>query len=466
MRTHHQKAARQRRLRFPFHLKLTLLLVALVGGVGSFGLVRFHRIAREAALTQFRRQLEAAAVTAASTVDVAEHETLRQPGHRSREAYRRLQRQLARLRHCNRYIMISDLYTMRLQDGQAVFVADSYPAGPCRIDFSNGPPQEPPTIGECYEQPTPEMLVALRQGIVSAESTPNTDEWGTWLSAYAPLRDERGVQVGILGVDASAQTLAGLGRQVHRQALELLLLGAVVIPLAAYLASLQITRPIVKLVAMMNAISTGHYDRPLQIDGGDEFGVMARACQDMTASLRHREQLKHALTRHLSAPVARRVFENPQARELGGERVQAAILVADIRRFTTLTRDLSPEETVRTLNEYLQVAVEVVAAHGGMVDKFLGDGLMAIFGIPPEADHELRAMECAQALQSAIGALNVRRGRQGQLLLAMGIGVASGEVVAGHVGTSDRLEFTVIGVAVNEAHRLQAFAEGGEVVLS
>ena len=453
--------------RFPFRAKLTLLLVVVVGVLCGFVVQRFSQIAREAAVREFRSNLMAVATMAAATINMAEHERLQRPQDQSGPDYRRVQEQLEQLRHACRYSRISDLYTMRLRHGQPIFVVDSYAPGECVIDFSDGPDVEPPKLGEVYDDPTPCMLEALRTGQLLAETEPDRDRWGTWLSAYAPLLDVHGRYVGIVGVDASAQTLAALQLRFRRQTGLFVLLALLIIPLAAYLASLQITRPIVKLVAGLNAIANGNYEVQLHLPSGDEFEVMTRACNAMAGSLKERAQMHEALVRHLSAPVARQVLDHPEQERLGGDRVEATVLVADIRQFTATLNALSPEEAVTTLNEYLQVAVEVVLAHGGTLDKFLGDGLMAVFGAPqPLPDHQLRALRCAEAMQHAICALNTQRARREQRVLWFGVGLASGEVVAGHIGSADRLEFTVIGAAVSKAHRLQALAQAGQVVLS
>jgi adenylate cyclase len=149
------------------------------------------------------------------------------------------------------------------------------------------------------------------------------------------------------------------------------------------------------------------------------------------------------------------------------EELEATILFSDIRGYSTLAERLSPGEVAEVVGGYLTAMTEVIIEHGGMVDQFVGDAVMAVFGAPdPIDDHAAQACRCALAMQSRQALLNREAAANGRPPIAIGIGINTGRVVAGTVGGAGRLEYTVVGDAVNVAARLQAEAGGGEIVAS
>ena len=152
---------------------------------------------------------------------------------------------------------------------------------------------------------------------------------------------------------------------------------------------------------------------------------------------------------------------------LSGERREVTVLFCDIRGFTTLAERLTPEQVVSLLNEFYTLMIETTFKHDGTLDKFIGNAVMAAFGAPiAHPDHALRAVRTALAMQSGIAELNERRAVAGKDPIRIGIGVNLGEVVAGTVGTEDRMEYTVIGDSVNLAARLESNAKPGRILIS
>jgi adenylate cyclase len=152
---------------------------------------------------------------------------------------------------------------------------------------------------------------------------------------------------------------------------------------------------------------------------------------------------------------------------LKGERWHSTVLISDLRGFSDLFQKYSPEEIVKTINEYFGEMIEIVIAHGGTVDKFMGDSILAVFGVPrPLVESEKMAVTCAVKMQICLKDLNEKRTAKGLYPLDMGIGIAAGDVIVGNIGSKKRMEYTIIGNAVNTAYRLQGLAGSGKIMIT
>jgi adenylate cyclase len=198
-----------------------------------------------------------------------------------------------------------------------------------------------------------------------------------------------------------------------------------------------------------------------------QYGAMAVAGNQLQEKLRRESVTKANLLRQFSPWVAERLLSRSGRLRLGGERSEATILWSDIRGFTKLSRDMEPDDIVEMLNEYFGQLVPIIRKHQGMVDKYMGDAILAIFGSPePDPEHHIHAIQAAAAMQAAVAKLNAELQARGAPNREVGIGVHCGDVVHGFVGTSERMEFTVVSEAVNRASRFCQAAAGGEVLLS
>lgn len=200
-----------------------------------------------------------------------------------------------------------------------------------------------------------------------------------------------------------------------------------------------------------------------KIGGVAVLGVaVAISCYELARriSLAHdlaeEELRRERLGRYFSPQVAARIQQSGLD-HAASQQCEVTVLFADLRHFTALAENLSPAETLALLNEFQARMVTAVFAHGGTLDKFLGDGLMAYFGAPvPHGEHPLLAVRCALAMQAALAELNTARAGRNQPALRMGVGVHTGTAVVGAIGTESRREFTAVGDAVNVAARLEA----------
>jgi class 3 adenylate cyclase len=278
-------------------------------------------------------------------------------------------------------------------------------------------------------------------------------------------------QVAIGRLDLGLSTVAinqELQRSLQRDAVVLvltLLLGL----LGALMIARRIAQPLTDLSAAMGRLREGDFDVQATSlkQSNDEVGDLARAFDSMTAGLKERERLRGTLGRYVSDPVAKRILSEESDLHLRGEVRHVAVLFLDVRGFTTMSERLTPSEVVALLNEYFDVVVDRVTANGGSVNKFIGDAAMCIWGAPSAVpEPEKAAVACALQIQEAGARLSADRIRRGLTSVAFGIGINAGEAVAGNLGAARRLEYTVIGDAVNLAQRLESQARPGEVLIS
>ena len=269
-----------------------------------------------------------------------------------------------------------------------------------------------------------------------------------------------------LGISTQAIDLE-LRRSLQRDAAVLLATLLLAIVGSLWMAR-RIAQPLTDLSTAMGRVQQGDFDvRVSEKQRNDEVGDLARAFDAMTDGLKDRERLRGTLNRYVSDPVAERILSEESDLMLRGEVRNVTVLFLDVRGFTGISEQLSPGEVVALLNEYFDVVVDRVNAHGGTVNKFIGDAAMCIWGAPVSVPHpEREAVACALQIQAAAARLSADRRRRGLTSVGFGIGINSGEAVAGNLGAARRLEYTVIGDAVNVAQRLEAQAQAHEVLIS
>jgi class 3 adenylate cyclase len=258
-------------------------------------------------------------------------------------------------------------------------------------------------------------------------------------------------------IDAEARLSALLGLL----ALAVALAGGIVV--AGWIA-----RPLRELAQLARRIRHGHLDvRAAVPRSRDEIGVLTRAMNDMAQALRDRDFVRATLGRYVSPELAAEVLRDREALQLGGEVREVAMLMSDLRGFSELSERLGPAGMIALLNRYLACMTPVIQQHRGIIVEFIGDAIFVLFGAPlGRPDDAERAVRCAWAMQQALAAFNADGRSHGLPELTMGIGLHVGPVVAGNIGSADRVKYGVVGPAVNLTARIQSLTGGGEVVLS
>jgi adenylate cyclase len=249
-----------------------------------------------------------------------------------------------------------------------------------------------------------------------------------------------------------------------------LLIAAVL--LGGFLAR-RTAQPILSLVALTEAYAKRDFAQRSEVRTGNELELLGNSLTGMADSLAasdkeiaRRAAVEAGLSRYLPEAVAKKIAAGEGKLELGGERKTVSIVFADVVAFTQFSNSAEPEKVVAFLNELFGLISEIVFKHNGLVDKFMGDSVMAIFGTPDEKDHAARALACAEDMHRFIANMQDEWMRTFAFDVRLGIGVATGAAVVGNLGSTTRMEYTAIGDVVNTAARLESLARPGQTLLT
>ena len=221
----------------------------------------------------------------------------------------------------------------------------------------------------------------------------------------------------------------------------------------AFALGKRIYEPIDQLVDASRAIGNGEYKFRFKERRNDELGQLMNAFNDMAEGMLEKSQVMDALSRYVSPGVAKEILANLNEVELSGKRIDGSVIFADIVGFTQIAEKIRPEEIVTMLNKYFSLITRACELNHGMVDKYLGDGIMLVFGAPqPDENHRFHAISCALLIQRLVDNENAQREKHGLL--------------AGNMGSRERMEYTVVGDTVNLASRLCSISNSGQIVIS
>lgn len=233
------------------------------------------------------------------------------------------------------------------------------------------------------------------------------------------------------------------------------------------LFALSLTHPIEKLHEATEYVARGHFDVRAKVRTHDEVGELAKAFNHMVEGLQERDKIKNIFNKFHGSSVTEDLLKKDL--NLGGTRKQVTVFFSDIRDFTKFSEGHTPEEVVEMLNEYFQIMVSIITSNKGIVDKFVGDAIMAVWGAPNSTGQDREfALKAALEMRVALNDLNSKRLSRGHTAIKIGMGLHSGPAISGTIGSSERMEYTVIGDTVNMASRIEASTKafGADLLVS
>lgn len=233
------------------------------------------------------------------------------------------------------------------------------------------------------------------------------------------------------------------------------------------LLALTLTGPIERLHEATVAVAQGDFTVKAQVNSNDEVGDLAHGFNLMVGGLRERDKVKTILNKFHGSSITASLLQEDLV--LGGSRKNVVIFFSDIRGFTKFSEGHTPEEVVEMLNEYFQIMVSIITSHHGIVDKFVGDAIMAVWGAPQSSgDDAYWALKACLEMRRALEDLNLRRQEREQPPLMIGMGLHTGAAISGTIGSTERMEYTVIGDTVNMASRIESSTKafGADLLVS
>ena len=437
-----------------FHVRLTLLYgTVILLALGALS-TAFYVGGVKIAMSGIRARLGGTAMAVARGIDAEALGQLLVESDSSKPVYKELVDDAAAVEGAQGDIRSIYLLVPTEQAGVFKFAFDH--VGPARRTTA------PATVGQSYDARSNTKLQAgLNELTVETEVA--TDSWGDTLSGYAPVVSKDGRHVGLVGIDVDARAISRMKYEMFGVSAGLFVIVALVLGVTGLYVGRNVREPLTRIIDAATAIAAGNLATRLRLGRPDEFGILGDHFDYMAGGLQERERIRMTFGRYVSEDVAKQVLGREGAK-MGGEVREVTVLFSDLKGYSTISETLSPTETVDFLNEYLEVMNAEIDKEGGCIIEFLGDAILAVFGAPAELEqHPERAMRCAIAMREALMGFNEKMnaaGRapwkeKGMAGLGQRIGIHTGKVVAGNLGSKVRVKYAVIGDAVNVASRCE-----------
>jgi len=426
-------------------LSLRLSLAsALIGAVlltsALLGTVTFT-VWRQSIRDDLQKRLGELAATVSLMIDPAVHHGLTQSSDMDGQAYKNLRAKLKAVRAQSSDVHF--LYTYRWTPGEESpkFVLDTGTEG---VDFS--------PLGTVYESMTPTLRASFFPPYrVRVETEPYTDEYGTFLSAFAPILGADGQIEGVLGIDMDASHIQALETHLLSLVLGMTALITVFMGFGSWWFSRRISKPLLALSHDMSLIQEFQLDGVLNIKTQiNEVVLMKTSLDNMKKGLR-------SFKKYVPADLVADLIGLQQEARLGTTKREITVFFCDLENFTTISEQLSPEDLNLMLSGYFDAVTRALQRHGATIDKFIGDAVMAFWNAPRDLpDHALRGALATLEVRQSLELLCESWKKVGLPNMSTRVGLNTGSVMVGNVGYEDRLSYTALGDAVNLASRLES----------
>ena len=230
----------------------------------------------------------------------------------------------------------------------------------------------------------------------------------------------------------------------------------------------RISRPIIDLMnSAVQVTEEGPYRDSIEVKSRDEVGQLTAAFNEMMEGLRQRDFIRDTFGRYVTKEVVEELLDTSDGLKLGGEIREVTIMLSDLRGFTPLCEHLNPDQVIEVLNRYLSQMSKIIGQYKGTINEFIGDAILTFFGAPIKyGDSPARAVACALAMQLAMEEINRKNKEKGLPPLYMGIGINTGDVIVGNIGSKERAKYGVVGHNINLASRVEGSTMGGQVLIT
>jgi adenylate cyclase len=443
-----------------YRAKILATFLITIIFINSVTLLVMYYIASHYLFEEIGNNALSIAATTAAFVNSDEHKSIQNPGDEETIAYRRIKEILKKARDVNRRddTHVDNLYTMKPMTGSTALAYG--------VDSEENL-ENRSAVNQAIKVTRGRKPELDQQGVDRDDFS--EDQYGQWLSANSPIKDGSGNVVAAVGVDLPKSFVQKKLNHVKFAALLCFGIASVLGSIFAVAYSARISRPLQSLYQTVEAVEQGDFNARVEMRRTDEFGLIAGRVNSMIEGLRQKETIKAALTCYVPGHVLERILETGMLPTVQTDRRRITVLFSDIREFTRMSENMRPEDVVQILNEYFEKMVEIVVRHKGMIDKFIGDGLMAFFGTPEDDGfQEEHAVYAALEMQQELRKLCKKWSNEGRRSLQIGIGINSGNAIVGNIGSAQRLEYTAIGDTVNLAARLESATKdfGADVLIS
>ena len=294
--------------------------------------------------------------------------------------------------------------------------------------------------------------VIQQQGSQQFTRDLNSDD-NLYTQLLTPFELNNGQDVGLLGISLVQGDLKTPLDSTRAAIIILFTIMTAATLFLGYMLANSISAPVIQIADAATQVAQGNLDTRVDIKSEDELAELGDRFNEMVSQLGQRHYIEELLGRYVGKNIARELLGGHI--DLGGQRVWATVLFSDIRDFTTFTESKDLASLMDELNEYYQLMQEVINEYGGVINKFGGDSILALFGAPtPLENHAESGIKAAVAMMQRLDSLNTKRAARSLPPFNIGIGICTGEMVAGNLGSTERREFTVLGDTVNTASRL------------